>query len=50
MSFEHASSLAQLLLVPMVGLLWRIDTRLAGLAVTVASHGARLKALDGREA
>jgi len=49
-SFEQAASLAQLLLVPVVGLLWRISTKLELVGQKLETHAGRLEALDGRKA
>jgi hypothetical protein len=47
-----ASSLlefAQLAMVPVVGLLWRISTQLATLTAQMQAHGARLELLERAE-
>jgi hypothetical protein len=43
---ENLASLAQLLLIPAVGLLWRISGQLAELSATVKAHDHRLTMLE----
>lgn len=40
---------ANLLLVPVLRLLWRIDTQLAAVTATQKAHAQRLAALEGRQ-
>jgi hypothetical protein len=41
--------LANLAMVPVVGLLWRISTQLATLTATMEAHGDRLERLERAE-
>lgn len=43
---EHLATLAQLLLIPAVGLLWRISGQLAMLTATTKGHADRLATLE----